>query len=104
DGEYRIAGETVVLRDGEARTRDGALAGSTLTLDRAVRLYMQFTGASLAEAWHSASLAPAQEVGIDPETGSLDPGKRADLVLVRYDGTPESVSCASVFLGGVRVG
>ena len=100
DGEYRIAGEKVILRDGEARTEDGALAGSTLTLDLAVRNYMRFTGASLEEAWYSASLAPAQEVGLESIIGSLEPGKRADVVLLSCDGTPESLVCEAVYSGG----
>lgn len=82
DGEYAIAGMSVVVKDGKARTVDGAIAGSTLSLWEAVRNLRAFAGVTLGEAVYAATLAPAKQVGLDQEIGSIDVGKRADLLLV----------------------
>lgn len=87
DGEYAIAGMSVVVKDGKARTVDGAIAGSTLSLWEAVRNLQAFAGVTLGEAVYAATLAPAKQVGLDQEIGSIDVGKRADLLLVDRDET-----------------
>lgn len=69
--------------DGTARTGDGRLAGSTLTLDGAVRNWASLTGATLGEAIHAAAEAPAA-AGALP--GGLSTGAPADLVLLDGDG------------------
>lgn len=87
DGEYAIAGMPVIVKDGKARTIDGAIAGSTLSLWDAVRNLVDFAGASLGEAVYAATMAPALQVGLADEIGSVAVGKRADLLLVdeRHD-------------------
>ena len=82
DGIYQIAGEKVLLSHGEARTENGALAGSTLTLDRAVSNFMAMTGCSFGKAWMAASYAPAREIGLEQEIGSIKEGLLADIDLV----------------------
>ena len=82
DGEYSIAGNPVIVEDGIARTLDGALAGSTLTLDRALENLMSFCDISLEEAIISVTEAPAKEVGIFEDCGSIDVNKRADILFV----------------------
>lgn len=82
DGEYSIAGNPVRVEGGIARTLDGALAGSTLTLDRAVENLMRFCDISLEEAILSATEAPAKEIGIFDDCGSIDEGKRADILFI----------------------
>jgi N-acetylglucosamine-6-phosphate deacetylase len=79
DGEYVLGPVKVVVRDGEARLESGALAGSTLTLERAVSNVARWT-ADLAAAWQMASLNPAHQLGIADHTGRLAPGYKADLV------------------------
>jgi N-acetylglucosamine-6-phosphate deacetylase len=83
DGEFRSHrhGETIRIVNGESRLADGTLAGSTLTMDRAVRNMPKFTGAPLAEAVLMATLTPARATGTDDRKGTLAPGKDADLVL-----------------------
>jgi len=83
DGEFRSHrhGETIRIVNGESRLADGTLAGSTLTMDRAVANMVKFTGASLPDAVRMATLTPARVAGADKEKGSLAPGKDADLVL-----------------------
>ena len=85
DGEYSIAGNPVTVKNGKALTHDGALAGSTLTLDEAVQNLMDFCKIPLSEAVICATEAPAREVGIFDECGSIDIGKRADMIFVDVD-------------------
>jgi len=86
DGEYRLGALTVQVRDGEARLTEGdSLAGSTLTMDNALRNAVRFAGVSLADAAISASLTPARALGIADRVGSLETGKQADLVVLDED-------------------
>lgn len=82
DGKYSIAGNAVNVKDGVARTLDGALAGSTLTLDRALKNLMSFCNVSLEDAIINATEAPAKEVGIYGTYGSIDVGKQADMLFI----------------------
>jgi N-acetylglucosamine-6-phosphate deacetylase len=73
--------------DGVAlRLADGRLAGSCLTLDRAVRNLCAFAGASLRDAVAACTLRPARLLGIESERGTLRRGARADLVAVAEGG------------------
>ena len=87
DGRYRShrRGETIHIVRGESRLPDGTLAGSTLTLERALTNIIDFTGVSLAEALRMATLGPARTTGAADRKGSLAPGKDADLVLFSQD-------------------
>ena len=79
DGSYRLGALGVDVVDGVARLQEGGeLAGSTLSLDRAVRTAVQ-VGVLLADAVHAATAAPAQALG-RTDIGRLVPGCRADLV------------------------
>ena len=62
------------------RLADGTLAGSTLTLDRAVRVMVELGGARLEDALAMASTTPAAAMGL-ADCGRLAPGLRADLAL-----------------------
>ncbi|ADL07108.1 N-acetylglucosamine-6-phosphate deacetylase [Thermosediminibacter oceani] len=81
DGEYTLAGQKVIVRNGEARLQDGTLAGSTLTLDRAVRYMVRTIGVSLCEAVRMASLNPAGAIGLSQKKGSIEVGKDADMII-----------------------
>lgn len=61
---------------------EGHLAGSHLTLDNACRNLMTHTGYGLCHAIRCATINPARLLGIDGEVGSLEPGKRANLILI----------------------
>ncbi len=82
DGEYNIAGQVAYLRDGEAMTADGHLAGSTLDLLDGVKNLAAFAGVSFEKALLSATLAPAKLLGKENELGTLRAGARADLLLL----------------------
>lgn len=81
DGDYRVWGETISVRDGRTSNERGHIAGSVITMHDAVRM-MTRLGATTAEAARMASLNPARVLGIDGEYGSIEEGKRADLVAV----------------------
>jgi N-acetylglucosamine-6-phosphate deacetylase len=86
DGEYQLGALTVQVRDGEARLTDGdSLAGSTLTMDNALRNAVRLAGVSLVDAAISASLTPARALGLADRVGSLETGKQADLVVLDED-------------------
>ena len=80
DGRYSLCGENVDMHCGIVRTASGGLAGSTLSLDTAVRNMVEHAGVSPADAIHMASLHPARLLGIEPYLGSLRPGKRANII------------------------
>jgi N-acetylglucosamine-6-phosphate deacetylase len=81
---YRAGGEDALaakVTKRAALTVDGrALAGSTLTMIEAARRASQLGGLPLEDAVRMASLNPARQLGRAAEFGSLEPGKRADLV------------------------
>ena len=84
DGHYNIAGMPTVVKDGIARTEeDGVLAGSTLSLNRAVNNLMDFCGIPLTDAILCATEAPAKMVGGFDRYGSIEAGKQANLLFLR---------------------
>ena len=93
DGEYRIAGNPVTVKDGKARTHDGAIAGSTLSMWEAVQNLRAFADATFEEAVYAATMAPAVKAGIDSEVGSITVGKRADLLILEDENTLGRILC-----------
>lgn len=82
DGRYDLGGQPVVVTDGVARlARDGALAGSTLTMDAAVRRATA-AGVSIVATCRMAATTPARVLGLGDRLGALSPGLRADLVVL----------------------
>lgn len=94
DGEYRFAGHRVTVVDGVARTEEGNLASSTITLLDALRNLMRFTGASLAEALPTVTANPARVLGMSDRLGAIAPGRPADLVALGDDLAIRAVFCA----------
>jgi N-acetylglucosamine-6-phosphate deacetylase len=94
-GPYLLGDREVVSDGTSARYPDGTLAGSLLSIDRAVRNLAAFTGCSLQEAIAAATSVPAALLGIAGERGAIAPGLRADLVLL----TPD-LQVISTFIGG----
>jgi N-acetylglucosamine-6-phosphate deacetylase len=80
DGDYVLGPAAVQVRDGVARlASNGAIAGSTLTMDRAVRYAVQTAGLPLDAVVEAATATPARALGLD-DVGAIEPGRRADLV------------------------
>ncbi|MFH7827593.1 N-acetylglucosamine-6-phosphate deacetylase [Kluyvera chengduensis] len=80
DGSYTLCGEKVEMRGSIVRTASGGLAGSTLSVDAAVRNMVELAGISPEEAIRMASLHPARLLGVDQQLGSLQAGKRASII------------------------
>ncbi len=85
DGEYVSAGKKVKVKNGTVYLQDGTLAGSTLVIGKALQLMTEVVGVDLRTASFMTSLNAARSLGIDKETGSLEPGKRADIVVLGDD-------------------
>ncbi|GAA4410896.1 N-acetylglucosamine-6-phosphate deacetylase [Fodinibacter luteus] len=80
DGDHVLGPSVVRVRDGVARlVSNGAIAGSTLTMDRALRYAVTVAGVPLEAAVEAATATPARVLGI-PDVGALEAGRRADLV------------------------
>ncbi len=82
DGRYPLGDKTIVVEQGECRDPGGALAGSTLTLDRAVLNLTKWLGLPLEQALVAASATPARSLGIADRKGILAAGADADLVFL----------------------
>jgi N-acetylglucosamine-6-phosphate deacetylase len=82
DGQYPLGNKTVVVRGNECRDSDGALAGSTLTLDRAVRNLVNWLDMPIHQAVATATTVPAQSLRITASKGILAPEADADLVFL----------------------
>ncbi|HXP15791.1 MAG TPA: amidohydrolase family protein, partial [Terriglobales bacterium] len=84
DGRYQLGSLEVEVKDGKC-TAGGKLAGSVLTMDRAVRNVMQFAHWDLQQTLRLATLNPARVMGLRAQ-GELKPGKRADFVVLSPKG------------------
>ena len=82
EGTYDLGGQEVTVTKGQARLKDGTLAGSVLTMDKAVKNMVNKVGIQLPKAIQMASFNPARSIGIDDKKGSLEPGKDADIVIL----------------------
>ena len=82
DGSYDLGDQAVIVADWVARhARDGSIAGSTLTMDAALRQAVG-AGIPIEQAARMAATTPAERLGLGGVTGAIVPGLRADLVLL----------------------
>ncbi|OQA21864.1 MAG: N-acetylglucosamine-6-phosphate deacetylase [Actinobacteria bacterium ADurb.Bin346] len=81
-GKYDLGGQEVSASRTKAILKDGTLAGSVLTMDRAVKNMIIKAGVSLENAMQMATYNPAKCIGIDNIKGSLASGKDADIVIL----------------------
>ncbi len=84
DGEYSLGGQTVFVNGGAATLADGTLAGSTANLFDEFKNLLKF-GIDEKQAVRSCTVNPAKSIGIDDKTGSLAPGKNADILVLSAD-------------------
>jgi len=82
DGAYRLGDQEIQVQEGVARTSAGGLAGSTLTMDQALRNVMQFAGLSLGEAVPMATSTPAAAMNWSDRKGVIARGADADLIVL----------------------
>jgi N-acetylglucosamine-6-phosphate deacetylase len=81
DGTYRLGDNEVIVRDGVASFADGTLAGSVLTMNRAFVNARRFAGVSESVAARMSAGSAARQIG-RADIGSLEPNKRADIVVM----------------------
>ena len=84
DGEYRLGRQTVTKCLGGVRLADGTLAGSTLTMDKALRNLVNALGLTLAEASLRVSTHAADHLGLQ-DRGRLQPGAWGDVVVLNRE-------------------
>ncbi|WP_425272511.1 N-acetylglucosamine-6-phosphate deacetylase [Photobacterium leiognathi] len=82
DGKYQLGAQMITVTNGEARTDDGSLAGSTCSLDQALRNMIMLAGVPEWEAVQMATSVPAKYVGIDDKLGFIKPGYNASFALL----------------------
>lgn len=98
DGRYELGGQAVEVTGRVARlVRDGSIAGSTLTMDLALRNTVA-AGIALPDAVAMASTTPARALGLADQVGAIEAGLRSDLVVLSPD-----LEVKRVMRGGVWV-
>jgi N-acetylglucosamine-6-phosphate deacetylase len=97
DGKYMLGGLQVTVSGGVCRNSEGKLAGSTLTLDRALRNVVKL-GIPFADAVRMLTLNPAKLLGIEFKKGALRTGADADIVLLN-----DSLEIVNVWVRGTSV-
>ena len=97
DGKYTLGGFEVTVSGGVCRNAEGTLAGSTLTLDRALRNIVAL-GISVPNAVRMLTLNPATLLGIEFKKGSLRVGADADVLLLN-----EGLHLAGVWARGIAL-
>ncbi|MEJ7578724.1 MAG: amidohydrolase family protein, partial [Pyrinomonadaceae bacterium] len=85
DGEYRMWDETIKVEAGRTSNEAGSIAGSVITMADAART-MRKIGASDQDIARMASFNPARLLGVEGECGTIEEGKRADLVALDAEG------------------
>ena len=81
DGDYTLGGQAVKVKGKLATLADGTIAGSVTNLMNCMRTAVSF-GISLEDAVWAAAVNPARAIGIFSRMGSLEPGKRANVVVL----------------------
>ncbi|WP_234347366.1 N-acetylglucosamine-6-phosphate deacetylase [Streptomyces specialis] len=101
DGVYPLGPLRVEVSGGVARLAEGgAIAGSTLTLDRALRRAVTVDGLPVAEAVRALSATPARLLGVADRVGTIEEGKDADLVVLDADWEVAGVMRRGAWLSG----
>ncbi len=85
DGDFELWDEKIEVRNGRTRNERGSIAGSVITMLDAVRNYRRLGTADKTIA-KIASANPARLIGVGETRGSIEAGKRADLVAIDSDG------------------
>ena len=99
DGNYKLGVNDVIVKDGDARlVMNDARAGSTLTMIKAFKNVLEFTGRPIEEIIDMFTKNPAKLIGIYDKVGDIKVGKRADFVLLE-----ENNDIAKTFVGGNKI-
>lgn len=82
NGHFELGGQEVIVAHGKATLADGTLAGSVLSIPKAIKNMMNFTDCSLEDAIIMATMNPAHQLKLNATKGSIEVGKHADLVVL----------------------
>lgn len=82
DGISELGGQKVIVKNGEARLENGALAGSTLKMNEAIKNLVLKCGVKFTDAIDFATINPAKNLNIFDDCGSIEKGKRADFAVL----------------------
>lgn len=97
NGVYSLGGQEVIMKDGVCRIASGSLAGSATHLMDCMRRAVKNMGIPLEDAVWAATHNPAKVLGILEDRGTIEEGKRADLVLLDAD-----LNIVKVFIAGFQ--
>ncbi|MCM1364795.1 MAG: N-acetylglucosamine-6-phosphate deacetylase [Faecalibacterium sp.] len=81
DGEYMLGGQKVIVKNGKAHLENGTIAGSTANLFDEFKNLLSF-GIPFESALKACTINPARVIGVDSICGSIEIGKRADIIFV----------------------
>jgi N-acetylglucosamine-6-phosphate deacetylase len=95
---FSMLGTRFEVKGNSCFAPDGRLAGTALTMNKAVKVVVDNTSTSLADALKLASLNPARLLGIDSTKGSLEVGKDADIIVADTD-----LNVHATIIGGAMV-
>lgn len=98
DGQYSLGGQDVIVKNGAARLLDGTLAGSVLTLDKAVKNIYNNSNYPLNEVVRMATYNGAKHCHVEDHKGLIKEGYDADLILFNED-----IEIQKVFVNGKEV-
>lgn len=82
DGLSELGGQVVIVKNGEARLENGALAGSVLKMNDAIKNVVTKLGVPFTDAIDFATRNPAENIGVLNERGTIEVGKRADFAVL----------------------
>mgnify|MGYP000011625563 CR=1 FL=1 len=85
DGEYTLGRQKIIIKNGISRLPDGTIAGSTLTLDRAIKNTVEYLRVPLPDAVRMATFVPAEVLGISHKMGAIKEGYNADITVLNKD-------------------
>jgi len=95
DGEYTLGGQKVLVNGAQATLEDGTIAGSVTNLYDCMKKAIAM-GIPKESAIKAATINPARSIGVDKEVGSIETGKRADILIVNEDMILETI-----MIGGI---
>jgi N-acetylglucosamine-6-phosphate deacetylase len=104
-GRYRLGNVEVEVTPARRVNLPGTpyLAGSVLEMSEAIAKTVQYSDATLDDALRMASANPAELLGVDEEFGSIEIGRKADLILFRWDDENSSLDVAATIVNGETV-
>lgn len=97
DGVYLDNDQEIYVKNNELRLKDGTLAGSSLTMNQAIKNIINFTGVSLTNAINFATSNPAKNLNIFDKVGSIKVGKLANFAVIDKElNVYQTIRCGNI--------